>query len=640
MSTEHLVWAIDIYTNRSTSQEYPDLGVYSDSGMAVLRYSEADISSLATDTYNDLLLLECGTIKQSIDIRNGGGIAQRNGLSITLDNTDSLARKLESLGIILNACDVKITEYDFELSTSQVIFEGTIYNYRWDDVNLQIDTNVTFTEKRKVDLYNDTPVTFGQSDPDNSRYFKLIRTTNIEETLAVEDIAELAGYTGDYYPPDMKLFPVYLFYDSSNSIWVRLGFFNPSLHGTEWEQVFLNKFIKFIEGKSGNNGLYRKIIEVARSTATDNEEYFVFTLRDYTLDDILGNWEGTAEDQTWVQVVDIDKVFSADVLDCDGFYVNGVKQTLNPEIYAKADEEVIKVPPFSANISIVGNNQIDIDLLHFKDSPSNINSFIILPVESIELYSAADLSMWNSAGDTRWGDYKLFKYVDVDSLDPENPDYIDVPGIYYPGEGSLLPLLNWQFLNPENAIDKKNDTYCLLSYRPQDNDAVSLDSIKAVKIKLPARLQNFSKAYLVCKITENYGSQPQWWNKKVQILRRGYINRVHNVTEEIVLKTQESSQVSTVDCIPDFYYNPQTSTANKNFFRNSIPDGNSEYDLYSGYTRFLLADNPTDYDEIEEVLIAFKRSAMLSANADDETKIYQVAVIFETTAKVEEEIYV
>ena len=632
--------------------ERPELGIYTASGQSEIRWSEAPLVGVAETWTHGLIAPDgIGEFVQRADLRRGGGVAVVDSTTIVIDNTDQMSLKLSELGIYLDGLTAIVeefvgTELDSDAESRTTEFTGTMEGVQWNDKRLRIPVNSSLSRQRRANIatvVNSSnrddldgemegrivPVSFGRSDPDSNRHFKLVRTTAKEKVLNVEDIAQ---FEGEYYPPNMNLFPVAEV--DENAVTIRIG----SLDGTALTQAkldaLLTKYVKFVEGKSGNNGVYRKITGPVGSAALGgNEKAIDLTLRDYTPADPPGNYDGIATDQTWVQILDIDRDYEIDTFDCKGFEAD-------PTLYAKTEKDrIIQIPPYGLNIDTVANNRLKIDPLHFKDNPNNASSFIAVPVESVSLYDAPDLGAFNSAGDTSWGNFYIYKHWDPESPDPENPDFLSVPGFYWDTETGIFPLPGYEFGNPENVKDKKYDTYCLHRYQTTD---IMGPHIKALEIRLPPRPRDFTRAYLVVKITENYRAEtgtPSMWKKSVQVLKRGYIDRVGNVTEEIELKTQDGAVDSTVDSVPDFYYSPPPETQNKNFYRQSEADGGEKYSLYSGYERFPLSEGPTDYDAIEEVLLALRRSDMNAAGWD-ETKIYQVAVVFETTADIEGEVYV
>ncbi len=612
MSTEYLIWAISIYTGAELLGDHAAYGIYSVDDKAVLRHADASLSGFNSDMITDI-----SSIVHGLDLRSGGGISESGGVRIVYSNAGGLYQKLIDLDISLHGATVKIVEHDITEATQEQIHEGTIEDVSWNDIQIQINSNVTFRDKRRVDIAAPgIPVTFGESDPENGRFFKLLRTSDIEKVYKVEDIAQ---FEGEYYPPKMSLFPVWIEdVENNNSYVVRIGALDALAYDGKREALE-GMFLKIVESVSENVGLYRKIINTGGASLTGDEKAIRFYLRDFLPRDLEGNETGTAEEQAWVEVVEIDRTYTGEVAECDGFYIDEVKQDADADVYVKSENEIIRIPPYGVNIDVVKNNQLNIDPLHIKDGPANLVSQFVIPVQSISRF-------------------------DTDDLEPFSEQTKRDTGIY----GDVDIIHSHTFTNPEHAIDKKHDTYCEWNLDVEQTASADFYT-KALKIVLPEPPPglHFTKTYLGVKMWSRCDLRANllWGEDNLEIKRCGYINRVKDILVGRGFREIEAGG-AIVDNLPDFYYFPKIDTANRNFYRTEEKAGEpNDFNLISGYYNFELSDNKEDYLNIEEVALMLGRFIPVGGGGepnrnDDLTKIYQVAVIFEASGIAEAEIYV
>ena len=588
-----------------------EIGLYAVEGEnSELRFSEAPLVGVAESwTVGYIPGGGIPPISEAGDYVRGGGPIQYRSGTIRLKNTGRLQQVVEQLGINLSGAILEIIEFDGTEEDSDATFRKvrhttTCEDVEWTTTEVLISVVSSRDRLRKVNIATDgTPVTFGKSDPDNNRFFKLLRTTAKEKVLSVEDIAGLTGYTGDYYPPQMSLYPVYS--QSGLEVTIRIGRYVP-LITQQQVQVLAGMYVKFVEGESANGGIFRKIEQVDLITHSGQEQGLILQLRDYTPIAPPGQFDGTAVDQTWVQILDIDRDYEIDTFECKGFEAD-------PVIYAKNESDnILLVPPYGLNINVIGNNALNIDPLHFKDNPNNLSSFIIVPVESVYRYDEPNLSRFYSPDEPTW--------AGINKVDT---------GIY----GSLTNF-NQTFLFPEQAIDKNYQTAC--EWEINGGQTGAYDFYKVLTIKLPKIKDNqkFTRAYLGITM-KDFSKPSDFLTPNVWVKTKGYIARVKNINEHYLSYFNSGKFVVDIDNLPE-YYTPGNpfKDSNKNFFRSSKTNI-----LFSGYENFLISESESDYNSIEDVALILRRKDIYD-NWQDWHSINNLAVIFETTAEIKEAIYV
>ena len=632
--------------------EHHEIGLYTPSDasrMSELRWCKSPVFN-TEESYLPHIIKSVSPISQKANLmRFGGGVMSDTSFDVTVYNNDQLSLKLEELNIKLQGKDIEIYEFkgtdaDSDSISTKRRATGMISNtYEWDDKVIQLKATSSRKKKRANLSYvinknnrpyvpgsNENkilPVTFGQSDPANGRFFKMICDRNKKDQLLNKDIVNPES---TYYPVKFGLFPITEYSFGENIYTFRIGSSNMSVDASN----LVGKYIKCVEGDSTNKDVYRKILsaqEVGITPPTD-ERLIQITLESYLPVDMVGNWDGTEENQAWIEIYDLEKEYSADSGACGGFFDSETGEPIpdsKAEVYTEGEDgQIIRIPPQSLEVTTIDNNRIKSNPLHFSNNPDNVNTYHTIPVESFGLQTDDDLGAYSTA-EVNMSIYK--KRIDGVYSDP---DYVPVTDI------ELVTAYN----NENNVYDRKHDTFAYWKFRIKHADGEFGHGIgnlqKAFKITLPEIPDNmtFTKAYLGLKLWSKciHVYDPQ----NVYIKKRGYINRASDVLGD--KKLDEAGDGAFIDNIPDFYYSPEPDTKNKNFFRTEEPESSGLYKTISNHTFFELCETVSEYRAIEELLLFINRYRVFDPSVwtDDETKIYQACVIFETTAQIKDVVYV
>ena len=629
------IFGIKIITNYETIN-YESIGLYAVSGAnSEIRYIETELTGLSESWKSGFLFANSfPTFSKSGSFVRGGNTIQLRGSTIRIKNTNRLQAILESDDYKINliGASVEIVEFrgtdESTITETRNIFTGTIDSVKWSSTEMEIDVVPSRRKLRRSNIVTEgIPVSFGQSDPANGRFFKMVCDTNKKDQLLNKDIVNPES---TYYPVKFGLFPITEYSFGENIYTFRIGSSNMSVDASN----LVGKYIKCVEGDSTNKDVYRKILsaqEVGITPPTD-ERLIQITLESYLPVDMVGNWDGIETNQAWIEIYDLEKGYSADSGACGGFFDSetGVPIPDNKaEVYTEGEDgQIIRIPPQSLEVTTENNNSIKSNPLHFSKNPDNVNTYHTIPVESFGLYTEPDLS--------------AFSTTEIDMSVYEKR----IDGVYGDPNFELVTYVELvtAYNNENNVYDRKHDTFAYWKVKYQHTNSDTGYTIgnaqKAFKIKLPAIPDNmtFTKAYLGLKLwskcIDNYKPDNAY------IMKRGYINRASNVLDD--KKLDEAGDGAFIDNIPDFYYSPEPDTKNKNFFRTEDPESSGLYKTISNHTFFELCETVSEYRAIEELLLFINRYRVFDPSVwtDDETKIYQACVIFETTAEIKDVVYV
>lgn len=215
-------WGLKIYL-QSTVTADTTVGIYTDS----IRWIEAPIDGTA-EAYTSGMIDRQGipAIVENGDIRQGGGVAVVEGMTIQVNNASQLWKTLEDKGIYLNGlrCDIIEFERSGATTTETSMYRGVITTDNWTitQYGLRIEPAYHNRNAQTCDVIDSqsypnadeeaigkvVPMTLGEFTGD--RYAKLVRTANKIEKLSTEDFVELASTDPDrtYSPGGVKYFPV------------------------------------------------------------------------------------------------------------------------------------------------------------------------------------------------------------------------------------------------------------------------------------------------------------------------------------------------------------------------------------------------------------------------------------------------
>lgn len=649
-----VIQAIKIKLDKTLATQ-EDIGLYSVvSENSELRWSEAPLIG-APETWNHEILAEkgIGAIAESVDIRTGGNSVNVNDFTFTCKGSNQLLLRMRSLGIHPTGLTVELHEFvglltDCDSVSHEVMFTGIIEDYSYNQFETIFTAKSSFAYKRNKNLgtiitaenYPDAPegiigqivpITFGYSDPDNGRYFKLIRTSFRDQVLRTSDFMPDNGY-----PPNMSLFPVCYksdTYDANYACFlIGNGYWGDFVSKKYYPIV--GKYVKVVDGESEtypyatlNIGKYRRIktmigdnISIMESTDPQRKGY-VLELADFYYAKMKG-YEilGSNKDfSTFLSVYDIDFKYSMDDIDCLGF-VDGLIS-----IYTYEENQFSLV--LGQDISLPNGDVplIDINPRVLNSDASSAESFIIIPVENIEPYLNEDNGL------TEFGISENYEHP-LDST--SNP----VPGLFAisSNECDSQPTIT----GTDNYKDKDSTTYWEYNvYLTLDYPTSRFDYLVAFKITLPEIDDNtkFDNVYLGINVTSDLldESTALTYISHFLVYYKSFYNKLKTPIDYDEIKYQYQVQIKS---LPDDYYSDSPDESNRRFY---FVDKLQSHLL--GYKLFNLEINSvSEYQNIHEFLILFKRKADdlgLTSYIDDYIKFTELAIIFEKGIDLSEELY-
>lgn len=632
------IYAIKIHLDKFYST-IDSIGLYSIGGKSYLKWCELPLVGVeTTGTWKSGILSALSSISYTADCATKGAVVNAGNYTVDVFNTDQLSLKLFELGIHLNGlkCERFLfvgTDTDSDYISGLAISSGIIElsnGMAWDETNMSFNVK-TGTHKRNANICtpaNDNkkmiPVTYGASDPANGIYFKALRSVSEVTILKQEDMVT-GGIEGtDYFPGSMELFPISnprynIEYD------IRLGYITSEY--VPADNYFIGKYVLVKEGTG--EGVYRQISD-AEVTYTGDTVVDV-VLKDYVPENFVGNYDGNATDQTWVQLIDIEREFKIDDELCLGFCdQSGNVLTKEAYLYSINNDTVFLLPSYGYDIDALNTdkNTVVINPRLFDGSPDTMLSFYIAPVTEFELYDEPDMSDWSTPTETLWSSFTknqtgIYQNGTIDTVSP-----VAIGG------------------TAANLSDKKIDTFYEFSYNvTQDILSSVVYYFKVFRFKLPQWPEGITanKVYIGLKLWSRC-TCAEYVSPGPVIMTRGFISRHTKVLEGKKLAERYAvggDDGANITNLPDDYWTPPLNYKNEDFYRVTLPDGSGEYLKISSYeTIDLGVTTKAEYDAIYECVIALYRKLINGESHNDETRIYQLVVMFESSAEIKEVIYV
>lgn len=618
--------------------------------------------------WNTDMLSEKGLSKvtKSADIDRGGNVATIGGITIRLKNTQQFFKDLDDLGISLIGNRVEMIY--FEDTTETVLFDGncndvspwTKASYSFSAVRPRNKRNALMS--RELNSKDDNlkegssqigkmiPLTFGEWSDKPVKFIRNADNETIYENIRLRVFNESLNYRAIISTVllGLKMFPVVgddggdppLQYDimialaTSDIAWSDSG----TLELTYLE----GQYLLVVDGKSA--GTYRRISDAKVITGTA-KHILKITVEDYFSDTLAGNATATAEEQSWVQFVDIDRMYIVELSKCKAYLddaANEITQGLFLYSYIEDKKAIvtvtgdaetveglieekpidyIRLPQYAFEDNGSGNkNIIDIDVKLFEESIDQMNSFLILPVENFDVYKEADLGKWNTTGQPWWSNYS--KVID---------------GVF-----GQIDQVSGAITNLQNATDKDSTTYSEFNLAITQVSSIG-QYYKVVVFTLPSfpTALKFDACYLGVKIWQQCSEAYEIDSgTSLRFMTRRFISGREELLDNIDEDEEDAAGVN-LDCLPDFYFTNSPATNNKNFYYVADVDGDNKYSLISGYPTFLLdgVDTKEKYEAIKEVGMFSFRSISFGNSDTDESKYYELAVMFRKSVSIKEEIY-
>lgn len=639
------IQAIKIKLDKALATQ-EDIGLYSVvSQLSELRWSEAPLTG-APEAWNHEILAEngIGPITESVDIRTGGNPVNVNDFTFICKGSNQLLLRMKSLGIHPTGLTVELHEFvglltDCDSISHDIMFTGIIEDYSYNQFETVFTAKSSFAYKRNKNLgtiittdnYPDAPesiigqivpITFGYSDPDNGRYFKLIRTSFRDQVLRTSDFMPVSGY-----PPNMSLFPVCYKTELSESnvasFLIGDGYWFDNVSKLDYPIV--GKYIKVIEGDCEENiGKYRQIKERLLDFITIKSGFsrkgFVLELYDY-FPEVMDGYiiEGSQEYDTFLSVYDIDFKYSMDDVDCIGFVDDLIS------VFVLEDDQFLLILRQDITLPNGDVPTIDINPRVLSSDARSAQSFYIMPVENIEPYVNED------SGLTEFGISENYVHPLDTGSDP-------VAGLFAVSSNQCdsQPSIS----GAGNFKDKDSTTYWQYNvYLTLPSSSYKFDYLVAFKITLPEIDDDaiFDNVYLGINASSLLGdsSSQATYISNFMVYHKSYYNRLKTPIDYDDIKYEFEVLI---ESLPDDYYDDHPDLSNEQFY---VVDKSINH--LSGYSLFDLEINSVDeYKNIHELLIIFKRKSNDSGytiTMDDYIKFMELAIMFENNLTLSEELY-
>lgn len=660
-----------LYTEDSTIALYDDVT----HTFSEIRISEKELFGV-TDDYNYQYILKngIGPLSSGFDSRIGGNNVNVSDFTVAIKGLNQWIMKLNELKIQLSG--KTIIYYEFEGSDSDSdsvaitqMFTGTIEDRKYNEFETLITAKSSFVLKRNkclgktvteteyedadTNIVNQTmPVTFGRSDPDNDVYFKLPRLQYRNDILTRDDFFESPTF------PQLSLFAVIIksligstvTWDSikgnyeSNEVEIIFGDSDGSTFKTKFKFPE-GLYVKISNDEDSPEGEIRRIEMVGtydlvtmdgyslpqRTKKYWLEEYYSLVPKPYQ--DVAGD----GLDELFFALASIMDVLLQYCLDYEESecLISNYK-----DVFVKESDSMINIGDLSIEQDDSDIPIFNINSSIFNDEIGNAVSNIIVPIEGIEPYESTTKDLTQFGYDPK---YKLVNDTyGAGSL---------VKGVYInensTGRINSQPTITGAAANAydRNATTSyKHEVHINLAYAVhyQDNKIV-------FKITLPTIDSSivFDKIYLGIQAYSilandsfegNIPIEDFDTNSGIDIAYRGFYNLDEIAMSEVNLNVKYPT---TFRSLPDKYYNPNTTTKNKNYYFDEHSTVTPvKLTGYKTYEITGITDRET-YNNIYEFIIVFNRNSEDYGPIDlyDTIDIRELAIIFEKSITIGSEVY-
>lgn len=641
----NIIGAVKINTEVVHSDD-TTIGMFSNGTLpAELRWSESELIGVAEE-YNYEMIVDngIGDRQESFDASFGGNTTLVNDFTVIVHGASQFMIRLAIIGIKIHGLTIEYIEFvgtdsDSDSVSSDTIFRGVVEDVEWNENEIRITAKSSYEYKRNrfiglkptttdypnIDdamVDNIIPVSFGSSDPDNDRFFKLPRIEYKNETISASDIDP------DVEPSNTTIFPLIKFGTEDTREEARFLIGVNSGAGILGYD-FTGKYVNVFDGAESSNGEIRKV-DHEILTGTIYTEYdsisaeliangYETDLTDHehaylSLCDVFSSYlECFTPDsptfKTFVTIMDLFFKYIIDSVSCSGISLNG-------NYYLKDDEEMIKMLDTDTVVS-TDNTEHIVEPRVLNSSTGSYDSLVILPVDTIIPF-------------TKGTGENLVEY----GID-ENYKEI-VPGLFYndhSGDAILNATSPGIITGADYFKDKDRDTeYSFSLFLENTYPIGKYDYYVVFKIGLPEitdKIQ-FDNIYLGIDSVNTQYKAPSlgtpFYDKFIEIKRKSFYNRLYEL-EDITYGGAPRN-------LPDNYYTVQQSTKNVYRYYNGGHIGLQSYDL--GISK------KEDYESVENLLLCFKvdiPSTLEAMTVLNVTLFKELAIVFEKGLSLGKEVY-
>jgi hypothetical protein len=665
------VWGLKIYL-REEHTENTDIGLYTSGGASYFRWIENSITGTSVD-YKSGIIAAGGIppIVEGGDFERGGRFVEVESITVSLCNTAKFYAELDNDSIGINGLRCEVIEFvrdtdagpntvetvrgyfktsvdSWSISKYILPLEPAVYN-RNSPMGTIVDIQA-FPNASSDDIGKMVPMTFGRFQ--DEKYAKFIKTSSKE---VVKTTSELMQYcfdnkvsgTSAALPSDqteMNLFPVVnrnadpaqqYTITLSTGIWDYALDFAPT-----------NYYLKVVDG-SDVDGQYRKITRIFESPSGMGLTLTIESFFETSLS--IGNPTTGDGNGSWVQIVEIIREYNSDKWKCKNFVDNdGVSVSKAVELYAYSGNEGITVleddtgaaipgkytitknafqyfrlPPYGYDIEAgdSNNNRIILYPSNANQDIDTISSYLVLPCTKLELVKEADLTKWGSPLDKR---------------------LIDGVYVNYAVTNIIATTLSCVLTDEANAFDKDKDSYAQIvtAYNPA-TFVYDIQFILAAEFTPPVLPDwfDFDNAYFLVNMTSVGETYLVKTSSDIFLKNRRFLGASNQILDPTIGEAYwDFDTPATVDAVPDFYYESNGGTNNKNFYFNSSISG-SVYTTISGHKRFSMSISGKEayrgVYRLGMLLLRIGESGLFT----DTIKIYEATVAFEKKLSISDAIY-
>jgi hypothetical protein len=735
MPSTQYVWGVRIYLRDSLTQD-TDIGLYTASPGALSELRWVEHAYDGTDSWGltwkpGILVRDAfSSISEGADLRKSGAAALSEEFTVTVCNTEKLVHNISSGGINLVGCRIDIVEFEFDTATldqvSRVVGTGVCEQPRWTETDFTIPArepsykrNATMgtliDENNGPDSDNATmgeciPLTFGELRPDELRgssdtYAKLIRTSKNQRDwkydqvnyglFAAIPIAEAsgtppvpyrilcaAGSTGRY--PSCPIVRTYGFEEAPTEYGIKFTWASNSALWQKWDgsdwvlaplietvtcDLLIGKYVHVVDGKS--SGKYRRIENARCYLAIDPSVIYV-KLYECFEETLAFDATARATDQSWVEIIGIDREYEADKWPCKSFTDESGVETSSPlYLYSYSEQssargtvvvgevvlpvterpkDFIRLPQY-AYTEIAGGdkNSIEINATLFKDDPDEMFAYHFIPVQSLDPYVEANLSELNGEGTLGgWS------------------GYVACPAPFYtPSSSDFFPtyrrIENVQELGSRTAVSDKS----LATYYGYSGEYAFIETsrprVALMFFFVPpsiSRKVSFDKCYLGihsrAERSEGYTKDELSGHDEKLVVRwrkwignaldiSGWGDAVSTVNPQLVHPWTEdfvSDGAPSFASLPDYYSGADSGS--KYFYYENVADGVGMF----GLSRYEIdgIDSYEKYLSIEKVFVGFRSWLQINYGTGSDEKhfrfcIHELCMILEKKISIKECIF-
>jgi hypothetical protein len=654
--------------------------------------------------------------EDGLDTRTGGGRSEVGGFNIIADNTLQITARLAALGIVLTGKRCERIRFDPTNGREYIEYTGFCEEVTWNereivipvqDCQLKRDANLTaqitsdqYPDADESILGNAIPVVYGIIDK-----ARFVRTANKETIFANPARTQEKIVSGPnqptnpnfaYYIVSVENYPYeldtfcckgitsdspsrnYRFAlagsESTTIIhWTLNGVLAPGpalYHLTD----LIGQYVKVTSGKS--SGEMRRIASavVVIGNPLYSEKDIYIQVSDYFTDELAGNETGTADQNSWIQIVDIAREYEVDTQECKAFTDQDGADIATPtalQLFSYEQPKTVKIDTDQIGTEVqVANKQmtfyrlpeyayteaasalknaITIDAKLFDGDPDKMDSFIILPPDSLTPIKDNTLGCFNADGDN-WHKYK-----------PTTTSSHLVGGYYYyPGDTLGTPAANRGMVSNGGGVlevsDKDRSTYFYNKNSWPINPSFSILGafVHAIRFTFPKLNGLFDWDDCFLLIDMSLEEMDPWFllgepNNEMRIRYRkyyGYAVDCFSGTDGMLYFKPDKQRF--VKDSPDFYFDSIIDN-NKAFYWNNpgqktIPPFDQD-DIY-GHTKFIIPNinNDSDFNAIRDFAIVMKRynetlTVESITNFYDELRIYELGMMFRKSVSIGDAIY-